>query len=356
MRRPTAHSELRPDVRQPYAPILESKLSYGSNPALFINAGSKQHHRFPILAETFDRTATLGLFWMRILLHGDDLAASVSGTKRMFECVDRGALNSVSILANGVAFDDAVQGLLKRPQLRVALHLNLFERQPVAPLSGVSGLVGDSGEFHHSFASLWAAYLQGDASERLALRRAVIAEFSAQLEIVRAALGGGWKVEVDGHLHMHMVPFVFDCLMSLVETFEITYVRLPNEHYSPRVAGLTGWCRPNAVKALLLGRLCASRAKELRRRRIETCARFFGIYRSGAMFERAVLGAIDLIEADGGEGTAEILLHPAAADEREAYLWRNNKACRDAYLSPDRLREYEALLAPAVRQRLAVVQ
>ena len=139
----------------------------------------------------------------------------------MFDCVDNGTLNSVSVLANGVAFEHAVAGIRQRPGLRAALHLNLFERHPVARESEVGVLVGDSGEFERGFGGLWGAYARASRDEKERFRKAVVAEYSAQLGRAKDALGDKWDVEVDGHVHIDMIPFLFACLLSLMDRLVI---------------------------------------------------------------------------------------------------------------------------------------
>ena len=106
---------------------------------------------------------------------------------------------------------------------------------------------------------------------------------------------------------------------------------------------------------VVLSMLSAGKSRGLRERGVSTCDVYFGTLHSGLISETTLLRILDEIASSPLEGTSEVVLHPAAADADEAHLWKNNRLCLKVYRSPNRVRECEALKAPAVRERLAAV-
>src|SRR5689334_20887302 len=58
-----------------------------------------------------------------------------------------GILSSTSLMANGAAFEEAVELARSNPGLDVGCHLNLVEGRPISPVSDIPGLVNAAGEF-----------------------------------------------------------------------------------------------------------------------------------------------------------------------------------------------------------------
>lgn len=68
----------------------------------------------------------------RLIVNGDDLGRSESNTRGIIEGHRSGIVTSTSIVANGLAFDLAVNVAHENPGLGVGVHLFLLEYRPVA--------------------------------------------------------------------------------------------------------------------------------------------------------------------------------------------------------------------------------
>lgn len=283
-------------------------------------------------------------------MHADDLGRTRGVTDSILDCVDNGALRSVSVLANGDAFDFAMAECAKRPHLRVSVHLNLCEGRPVSASDAVAPLVDGRGVFRHSFHSLWLAHAFASREERDALRRAVEVELGGQIAKVRSRLKAGHAVAVDGHRHMHMIPFVFDTLLDLHREDRIDYIRIPQEAFvfgpqSMRQARC--YFGANIVKFLLLNRLSSGRKEQLATLGIRCADAFMGVLFTGCMSADIVLAAC---KDPGMKQTVEILFHPGRAVAEEESLWAAQPALAGFYLSPQRQYEAEALKDPRLER------
>src|ERR1051325_10167671 len=113
-----------------------------------------------------------------------------------------GIVTACSIVANGVAFDDAVARLRDVPSLEAGVHLALVEERALT-----TGL---------PMPKNYIRYI-------LSRKRDPEPELRAQIEKVLAT---GLRVtHLNGHQHLHMLPRVFAIVVRLAEEYRIGYVR-----------------------------------------------------------------------------------------------------------------------------------
>ena len=73
------------------------------------------------------------------VVHADDCGLSEGITDAIVRCYDHGWLRRTSVIVNGAGWTHAVAELRRRPELSVALHLNLFEGSPLSDPTDVDG-------------------------------------------------------------------------------------------------------------------------------------------------------------------------------------------------------------------------
>src|SRR5579863_2733104 len=83
-----------------------------------------------------------------LIVNADDLGWTEGINRGIAEAHRKGLVTSTSLLANGRAFDSAVQVAGANPELGVGVHLNLSDGAPTAPSSKVSSLLDSHGELH----------------------------------------------------------------------------------------------------------------------------------------------------------------------------------------------------------------
>jgi len=290
---------------------------------------------------------------LRILVSADDFGLSEGITTSILDAVDRGMVTSVSIIANGSGFEHAVSEYRARRGLFLAVHLNLMEGRALCPADQVPDLVDEQGCFRHSFQSLYLAHLRAGSTRRAELRRQVRAELCAQLQRVAGSIGPQIGLRVDSHLHVHMIPFVFDVLMELHHEFRFGYVRCLAEPFFLAYDGfdsLRNYAGLNIAKHAVLNTLARRALPHLRSRGIAHCQHFIGVLFTGNMRVEAASAALARLEGRcGGDELVEILLHPGGAAPGEDSIWNQKPAFRDVYYSPWRKRERDTLESPAFR-------
>jgi predicted glycoside hydrolase/deacetylase ChbG (UPF0249 family) len=288
---------------------------------------------------------------LRIIVSADDYGLSEGITTNILDTVDNGAVSSVSIIANGTGFEHAIHEYRKRSGLSLTVHLNLMEGRPLCPIDQLPDLVDEQGAFRHSFRSLYLLHLRADSARREKLRGQVRAELRAQLERVSGCLEPQCDLRVDSHLHVHMIPFVFDVLMELHEELHFGYVRCLAEPFFLAFDGpdsLRNYAGLNLAKHAILNAMARRALPRLRSRGIPHCRHFIGVLFTGNMREEAVSAAFARLEGRCKEDElVEILLHPGGAAPGEEWVWNEKPSFRHVYYSDWRRRERDTLKSPA---------
>ncbi len=290
---------------------------------------------------------------MRILVSVDDFGLSEGITTNILDAVDHGVVTSVSIIANGTGFEHAICEYRKRRGLYLAVHLNLMEGRPLCPVDQLPDLVDGQGTFRHSFQSLYLLHLRADNTRRAKLCGQVRAELRAQLDRVAGCIKPQCGLRVDSHLHVHMIPFVFDVLMKLHDELHFGYVRCLAEPFFLSFSGLDSlrnYAGLNIAKHAILNALARRALPRLRSRGISHCRHFIGVLFSGNMREEAVKAALARLEGRcRADELVEILLHPGGATPGEEWIWNGKPSFREVYYSHWRARERDTLKSPAFR-------
>lgn len=260
----------------------------------------------------------------------DDFGLTRGVTDTILETVDKGPVTQVSVIPNGEAVEYAIEEYKKRtPRLILAVHVNLTEGKPLSPREDIPRLVDGHGMFRYSVVGLWVTYLFSLPRSRALLRREVSRELSTQLTFV-ARLAGLEKIAVNGHQHVHLIPFVYDEIIALPEVSAIRTVR---ESFIWGGSLVSYIARP--VLALLSRRV----ARLARPRGIRTNDSFIGFVHSGHMTKKAFHTGLARVR-----GSVEALFHPGSALQGELVLWRDSRADLKWHYSPWRTKEREVLL------------
>ena len=81
-----------------------------------------------------------------LIVNADDLGWTDGVNRGIVEAHRRGLVTSATLLANGNAYEGALEAVRQNPQLGVGVHLNLGDGRPVAPADDVRGLLNGKGE------------------------------------------------------------------------------------------------------------------------------------------------------------------------------------------------------------------
>lgn len=241
----------------------------------------------------------------RLIVNADDFGFTRDVNRGIMEAHRAGILTATTLMANGAAFEDAVNLARRTPSLDVGAHLTL---------------VGGPGQ-PRTVTALLAAMARG--------RVRAYDEFAAQISrIVDAGIA---PTHLDTHKHTHLLPNVLDGVLRVANEFRVRWVRAPFDH---PVAGGSWKARSIALLAPRFRRKLAASG-------CRATDQFAGFDMTGR-FGAADLAA--LIERLPG-GVTEFMCHPGyCTDELRAAPTR---------LKESRERELKALMSSEVRESLA---
>ena len=246
-----------------------------------------------------------------LVVNADDFGFTRDVNTGIIEAHTRGILTATTLMANGPAFEHAVQLAREHTSLDIGCHLVLVQGP------GLPDTVPD----------LLLA---------LAMRR--IDPYAVlRVQIERILSTGICPLHLDTHKHTHLLPPVLDAVARLSQEFGIPWVRRPFD--LPLVAGEVPWTK-KAVNAAV-GSMRSHVHEKLQRYGCRTTDHFAGFQLTGR-YRAAELSS--LIRALP-EGITEFMTHPGhCTDELRASQTR---------LKESRATELEALVSSEVRQALA---
>src|SRR4051812_43534805 len=143
----------------------------------------------------------------RLIVDADDFGRSHAINKAVVRAHAEGILTAASLMVNEPAMEEAVGLARENPRLGVGLHLSLLCGRSALPPEKIPGLVNARGEFSDRPAAVGFRYFR-----RRDLHSQLRAEIRAQFQRFQAT--GLTLDHVNGHLHMHLHPTVFDILME----------------------------------------------------------------------------------------------------------------------------------------------
>lgn len=257
----------------------------------------------------------------RLIVNADDFGRSASINEAVIRAHREGILTTASLMVNEPECAAAVQLAKACPRLGVGLHLTLLMGRAALAPAQIPGLVNARGEFSDAPAATGARYFF-----RRELRAQLRAEIHAQFARFRAT--GLTLDHVNGHLHMHLHPVVFDILMRDAAELGIAHLRLTREPFwmdFPLAAGNRLYRASHALIYLFLSWNAAAR---LRRLRIQHTRRVFGLLQNARVNEAYVLKLLPLLPL----GDSELYSHPSL----------------DEFLP-----EFDALVSPRVKALVA---
>lgn len=258
--------------------------------------------------------------------HADDYGMFPVQSRHIIDCYHNGALNGISIMPNSPYLKECMEAIDDiREKMFVTVHLNFVEGAPLT--GGKAGhLMGKDGNFDIGFGKL--LFVGFVPVLRRIYYRQIRREVDAQLMACKPYMNG--KFRIDGHVHYHMLPLVFDAMMDVIaeRKLEVSYIRFPREEMAiyRRRAGKIKDIKPiNIIKVLVLNTLARRNERkhkeQLTRLGIERKL-FLGVMLSGHMFydnvKECIASAADIM-ADRGFSNMEILFHPGdVTEEAEA--------------------------------------
>jgi predicted glycoside hydrolase/deacetylase ChbG (UPF0249 family) len=290
-----------------------------------------------------------------VFFHADDMGATPSMTARLCDSWEGGLLDSFSVFGDC----DHPEMLAIRLQAcpdraaRISAHLNLGEGKPLTPAAQITRLVDRSGYFKSDFFGILNRYHFGSTTrEKNALLSEIEREWRAQIENVIRMIARRPLTALDGHTHMHMVPFLFRLAAKLAKDYGIPEIRNVREpFYLSR--NINEWRSKrflvNCVKREVLVRFSRSNARFAETMGLISPDRVLGVLYSGMMSRANIVAGIVAAKKQRAR-RVEVLVHIGRADASELGRW-NGKAGKAAFaMSPWRDLEYSELMRIRARK------
>jgi predicted glycoside hydrolase/deacetylase ChbG (UPF0249 family) len=253
----------------------------------------------------------------QLVINADDFGFTRGVNEGIVEAHRKGILTSASLMANGPAYEQAIELARANPGLDVGCHLVLV---------GGRSLLAGARPLPKTAARLVEAIALG--------RVRVYEELRAQVK--KIIDHGARPTHLDTHEHTHLLPPVLRAVARLSEEFSIPWVRRPFDF--PLEAGGVPVSRRAVSKALGLVRPWFHRVLEGHGCR--TTNHFAGFQITGLYRTRELIQLIERLP----EGSTEFLCHPGFCTDELLVAPTRLKESRPA--------ELEALVAPETRAAL----
>jgi predicted glycoside hydrolase/deacetylase ChbG (UPF0249 family) len=258
----------------------------------------------------------------RLVVNADDFGFTPDVNEGIVEAHREGILTATTLMANGEAFEHAVELARQNPSLDVGCHMVLVGGRSLVSGKNLPATV---------------ARLTGALARR---QIDVYREFHAQLRRILEA--GIQPTHLDTHKHTHLAPPVLEALARLGEEFEIRWVRRPFD--LPLQARCSRASRVPRLKRLTssaMGLLRPRFHRVLEKHHCRTTDHFAGFLVTGRLETR------ELVELLGAlpEGSTELMCHPGRCGAALRAARTRLKESREA--------ELRALTAAEVREAIA---
>jgi predicted glycoside hydrolase/deacetylase ChbG (UPF0249 family) len=239
-----------------------------------------------------------------LIVNADDFGFTRDVNRGIVAAHRQGILSATTLMANGEAFDDAVELAQNTPSLDIGCHLVLVQGRSL-----VSGR-----EFPETWKDLLGTMVKRELD--------VYGELRAQ---VRKLIDAGiTPSHFDTHKHTHVLPNVFSAVVRLAREFAVPFIRLPFD---------TGWMPVRPMDAWY--------RRRLKQAQLRCTDHFLGFRLTDTLTEDSFAKALAKVP----EGSTEFMCHPG-------YLGDDLRRAATR-LKETRERELAALTSPRVRQVLA---
>ena len=160
----------------------------------------------------------------RLIVNADDFGLTAGVNRGIVETHTAGVVSSTTLMANGSAFEDAVNAARSAPGLSVGCHVVLVDGTPVSPPGALDTLVAirsaEPGKFYSSLSAFAARAMLGGFD-----RDQLVEEVTAQIRKIQAA--GIEVTHLDTHKHAHVFPEILAALLRAARICGVRAIRNP---------------------------------------------------------------------------------------------------------------------------------
>ena len=247
----------------------------------------------------------------KFVLNADDFGMSSAFNTAVLEGYQKGILKSTSLVANGDAFDEAVNKIIPQtPDLGVGVHLNIIEGKSL--VKDLRELTDANRNFNLSYGQMIIKSYKPNNKEFM---EQLEEEFRAQIEKIK---GAGINItHIDSHVHTHAIPPIFELVCKLAKEYEIKQIRTQHEKFYtvPDVMIHLNTKYPvNLIKIALLDFFTAKNRHVAKKYDINTNDYLIGVGYTSMMNSLTVACGLSALKSKK-DIVAEALIHPCRYED-----------------------------------------
>ena len=246
-----------------------------------------------------------------LIVNADDFGRHELINRAVEIAFNKGCLKSATLMAGGIAFDDAIKVAKNNRGLGVGIHFTLANGNPVLPPENIPTLVTAEGIFHDNYVTFLKKYFSG----KIALSE-IRSELAAQLQkIIRAGLT---LTHFDSHQHLHHIPGVIEIALDIAAGENISAMRVANTKIFDGELNSFG----QFVGRFGLSSLAKFAAHKAHNKNFATPEHFTGIVAGESVSENFLVKLLNNLQ----DGTTEIMLHPGTDNKilQDFCRWEHN--------------------------------
>jgi chitin disaccharide deacetylase len=160
----------------------------------------------------------------KLIINADDFGLTAGVNRAIVETHNGGVVSSTTLMANGLAFEDAVTVARSAPNLSIGCHVVLVDGKPVSPPDAVDTMLAirsaQPGRFYSSLSAFAARAMLGGFD-----RDQLVAEVVAQIRKIQSA--GLLVTHLDTHKHAHIFPEILAALLRAARICGVRAIRNP---------------------------------------------------------------------------------------------------------------------------------
>ena len=236
----------------------------------------------------------------KLIVNADDFGRHELINRAVERAFVNGCLKSATLMAGGIAFDDAIKISKQLNGFGVGIHFTLANGNPILPPQEIPSLVTAEGTFHADYVAFLKLYMRGKIS-----LSEVRSELAAQLEKILNA--GLTLTHFDSHQHLHHMPGIIEIVLDLAQAANIKAMRVAGAKIFDGELKNFG----QFVGRLGLGSLAKFAAHKAHKKNFVTPEHFAGIVAGESVNENFLLNLIENLS----DGTTEVMLHPGTDNE-----------------------------------------
>lgn len=230
---------------------------------------------------------------IRLIVNADDFGQTRGVNEGIIKAHRKGILTSATLMANQPHLDHALELARDCPDLGLGVHVNLTTgpslARPGQSLPGLKQL-------------LLGAWMPG-------MQHQLRAEICAQ--IAKLVEAGVRPTHLDSHKHVMAHPRIMRAAIEVAREFGIEAIRFPYEDGRFNAAAESHGSRKSKLRVAFVNVLAAQSSSIVKRSKIRTADKFFGIAGTGDWTPESMARAVDLLRP----GITEMMVHPGLIDD-----------------------------------------